>query len=165
MLYHRDAETRVVDLTKSKVDEEKTDLKKYDYYFEDGGKVYYKLYKDLTKSPWHFGWCNKDPEFIKKWRYQLGFDFVFPGKDPYFPECAHLNEENLWEFGDTVMMKQPIEVYIERQIERKAQNERRLRSAKQTMRKVAIKTGRALEELDKAESGYRDDVMKDLGFE
>ena len=165
MLYHRDAETRIVDLTKSKVDEEKTNLKKFDYYFEEGGKVYYRLYKDLTKSPWHFGWCNKDPEFIKKWRYQLGFDFVFPGKDPYFPECAHLNEENLWEFGDTVMMKLPIETYIERQIERKVQNERRLKSAKRTMRKVAVETGCTLDELDKAEAGHRDDVMKDLGFE
>ncbi len=175
MLYHKDVENKIVDLTKSVVNEEKSkiDPKKhqYDYHFDD--KVYYRKYKDLKKSPWHFAWCNQDDQFIKKWRYQMGYDFVYPDKDPYFPELAYVNENGYWEFGDTVLMKCSIEKYVERQVERAIQNKRRTEGSRRKLRQIAVDTGMNIADLDKMEKskrekvidGLRNTVMDNLGFE
>lgn len=114
-------EIKIVDLTHSKWDKEKSDPKTGTYDWTD--KVYIN-YKDKTVRPDHsFMWVLFDQrdglKDVRDHQIKWGYSYVTPD-DPYYPEGLAPDAEGRYRYGDVVLMKCKLLNYLlKRQAEKK----------------------------------------------
>ena len=112
---------KMIDLTRSKLDTEKSDYEKGVYVFKKdakGKEIKHEIdLTDKSRLPAHkVQWVRNNPDMIKDWQYGLGYSFVTKA-DPYLPLGATFGADGHWRFKDAVLMKVPIATYIERRLE------------------------------------------------
>lgn len=103
---------QLVDLKRSVIDKEKSDLKKGKYVFTK--KVYFTKadFKDASLGlDEYYQWVLYSPReeyrTVETYRYSWGFEPVRVG-DRMWPEGVHLNEAGEYVFKDVILMKCPL---------------------------------------------------------
>lgn len=125
----------IVDLRRSVIDKEKSDLKKNNLVFTKKVYISEKDYLDATIRPeYHFEWAAKDREgrSIQDYLY-MDYEFVTP-RDRYWPEGARLSEEDHFEFKDAVLMKVPFMKWITRRAEEIEKSEKASKRTRESFR-------------------------------
>lgn len=128
------AEVIFIDMERSEVDTDRSKPEKGMYFFKgDPFVITPDSYKRAETCPdYVYKWCTISFEgrTLKKWIYQ-GWEFVQHGEDRIFPQGADLDGEGHWSFGDGVLMKMPLERYMNR----KAKELRSADEAKKSVRR------------------------------
>lgn len=113
-------EVRKIDLEKSEIDTDRSKPEQGIYFFRGDPVVIttdsYKRPETCPDYVYQFCTTSFEGRTLKKWIYQLHYDFVQHGEDLIFPEGCELDAEGHWIFGDAVLMKIPLEVYMRRKI-------------------------------------------------
>jgi hypothetical protein len=171
MLYLKDIEDKIVDLTKSVVDVGDSGIKEKDWKaikkaLDEGGakfvkKVYYEYKIPLSQCPYHFGWSAVEPSgmTINKWKTQMGYSFVTEN-DPYYPEGLTKNEEGHYQMGDSVLMRCPVLTYIQRKMESMKRADDQLRSTKEKFATTMKQAGAGLTAADEELIARRAGLIK-----
>lgn len=148
---------KVVDLKKSVIDKEKSDMEKFKYVVFKK-KVYSKY--AFASEKYKFKWGRQTPggEAIDEWRYLFNAEFVTPQDGFWAEPPAHLNAENHYQFGDAVLMKIPLMDYITKIKASKKDASRRSKAIKGQFQKEVGK-------LDKDAVMSNDEIASALGFD
>lgn len=107
----------IIDMERSVIDEERSEPENGLYFFKEKVVISDKSYRDAGTCPpdvLKWGTMTEDGRQIRKWRLTYHFDFVVHKEDPYYPEGAELDAEGHWIYGDAVLMKCPLELYMQR---------------------------------------------------
>ncbi len=164
MLNISEVERKIIDLSKSVVDDTKTNKEKGLWYFHK--KTYYQSSVDLNSAPWKFTFIRNDPMDIAKARSQMMYDFVAgDGSSGYVPEGCIKNAEGNWQFGDVILMRCPIREYYKRKIQAKQFEANRLGTVTKKFEDDAKAVGAGLRPEDKERLQKRVDQMDDEDFE
>lgn len=111
-------DTRIVDLKRSVIDEEKSDPENNRYTFIEKRYVGRDTY-ELDNI--FFSWCQYTPTdgylMFEGWKYD-GWEPVLNKEHPYIVEGATLKPDGMWHFKDVVLMKCPFEDEVKRAEER-----------------------------------------------
>jgi hypothetical protein len=115
----------IVDLRRTDWDRERSDRKKGRYYF-NGPKVYVKNtdYKDdAIRPPFVFffvGYDAQDPQSgYGYWQMHYGAEAVTEADD-FWPEPLAPNSDGHYKFIDSILVKVPVEVWVNKVIEDRA---------------------------------------------
>lgn len=113
-------EIKIVDLTRTPWDREKSDPSRGEYVFLTDEKAYVDgaaYHTKATRPPWFFRWIRYEPrdnykdvrDYQVKWQYS----YVTPD-DPYWPEGLSPDSQGHYVYGDVVLMKCPLVVELRR---------------------------------------------------
>lgn len=107
---------KFVDLKKSKLDKEKSNLETDDYRFKSGGKVYVDP-RGITRSPDYkikWGSLIRDGRDLMMLRFSFPFwDFVTP-EDKIWPEGVKRNSDGHYQYGDAILIKCELQNYLDK---------------------------------------------------
>jgi len=107
-----------IDMERSEVDEERSKPEKGIYFFKGEPTVItpdsYKRAETCPDFVYKWGRHTEDGRSLNKWIFQYHYDFVTHKEDRIYPQGAQLDAEGHWTFGDGVLMKIPLEVYMKR---------------------------------------------------
>ena len=118
---------KIIDVRKSEMDDAESKRRGIPVFTK---KVYYKYRDNTGLAPWYFYWGPKDDSTQLSWLMQTeNYEFVTKD-DPYIPEGLKLNAEKKWQLGDLVLMKCPLQEYVERRVESRKLAEARVKSRK-----------------------------------
>jgi hypothetical protein len=105
-------EVELIDLRKSTLDKEHSDTQNGVYRF----KKEVIAERGITRNPnWKHKWGSKLPakRFTQNWEAAYGAEKV--GVNPYiFPKGAVLDENGHWVYGDAILMRIPLETYVDK---------------------------------------------------
>jgi hypothetical protein len=156
-------EIRIVDLTRTPWDREKSDPEKGEYVFT-GDKVYVDgaAYRTKANRPaWYFCWIRYDPrDGLKDVRdHQIKWKYSYVTKDDsYWPEGLPLDVNGHYAYGDVVLMKCPlIEELRKRELARQMSDGQAM-STFSKFEKLTEGTGSVL---TAADEGYIDQLTKE----
>jgi hypothetical protein len=133
---------RIIDLRYSKIDWEKSDKKKGQFY---GPKVYYRTKgKKLSDCPYRFLFGPYDKEGTETNLYLLppmSCEFVEPDDKDFIPDGIPPNAENHYQVGDVVLMKQPMKIFLQNRKERMDLEERDMKATSEKFKADAKQDG------------------------
>ena len=128
------AEVIFIDMERSEIDEERSRPTKGIYFFKGEPELITNdSYKHADTCPdfvYKWGRHTEDGRSLNKWINQYGWDFVNHGEDKIYPQGAQLDADGHWQFGDGVLMKIPLEVYMKR----KAREQKAIEDAQKAVR-------------------------------
>lgn len=147
----------IIDLTRSVVDEEKSDKTKGRLVFKSKVYITNADYRDAQSRPHHkLEWANNHPDGYGVQTYELmGYDFVTKD-DPYYPDGAKLNAEGHYVFKDVVLMKCDFTAWLKRRARDIEKSER----ASQRMQKAFVDA--TVEDGTGKKLGFSTDQIKDM---
>lgn len=129
---------KIIDVRKSELDAEASKRKGIPVFSK---KAYYKFRDNTGLSPWWFYWGPKE-DGTELSRLQNAENYEFVTKDdPYIPEGVKLNPEKRYQNGDHVLMKCPLQEYIQRRIAARTIAEARVKSRANQFRAEIEKDG------------------------
>ena len=139
-----------IDLNRSEWDEKKSDPSKGMYELKH--KVYVRdgdyLQQD-TRPPWVFMWNRYEPRTnykeVRDWQIKYQATFVTL-EDPYWPEGVPPDAEGKYVYGDAVLMKIPLEVWMNKRIADSERSERAGKSLKRKFEQTAKAEGAGISE-------------------
>ncbi|MHC4752734.1 MAG: hypothetical protein ACYTFW_23040 [Planctomycetota bacterium] len=149
-------DVRIVDLNKSILDEKASDRDKDIYVFKKKvyvGKQIGKDFKKMRDDVFQFKW-GRDPmpgmglipeNTPNLWAADFGATYVTP-EDGYWPELFTRDANGHYKYpnGDAVLVKIPLEKYIEKRKEDIETHEAQLKSTKEAMDRHLTKTDKQM---------------------
>jgi len=129
---------KIIDVKKSDMDMEESKRRGVPVFTK---KVYYKFRDNTGLAPWYFYWGPKNDEATLSMLMQNeNYEFVTKD-DPYIPEGLKLNAEKRWQLGDLVLLKCPLQEYVERRVDSRKLAEARVKSRKDQFSREAAAEG------------------------
>ncbi len=126
---------RFIDLQRSVIDKENSDEKRGFYRFKS--KKYFDKRGTEGRMPeFVLKWQVNEPEEISKWEAQFGAECVTAG-DTVYPETLRTNGEGHYQVGDVVLMKIPIDNWLNHQDRAQTRSKRAVKSALRKFKKQA----------------------------
>lgn len=105
---------RIIDKRRSVLNKEKSDLKSQNYVWDK--KVYWRPRQEGSLDEYFVAWgplgVDAEPNFETQEWILNGWEYVI-AKDPYMPEKIKVDSKGQYKYKDAVLMKIPMQRYLE----------------------------------------------------
>lgn len=142
----------IVDLRRSEWDKERSNRKKGEYHFAK--KVYVKDsdYRDDAIRPDYVfsfvGYAEQDPlSGYDYWRMHYNAEFVTENDD-YWPEPLRPDAEGKYKFLDSVLVKVPVAVWVNKVLEDRSKYDKGARDAHRAFQDTATAAGAGIKDFE-----------------
>jgi hypothetical protein len=142
-----------VDLDRSEIDKSKSDPKKGKFTFIKKVYIQQKDYKNAETQPKYvLRWISKDEDDalsgMSYWQGEYGAEPVTAGVDPYWPETKIPDEEGHYVQVDSILVKVPTRVWIEKILADRARYDKAARGLQKSFQDQARAANAGLDDVE-----------------